>query len=81
MDNEIKNKLKKADSLLDQKLRDLETLEQEKIDILKRYAKATSEQRREIEQEIKLSEDKFKKLEEEVTAIYDKIKLLKNDYC
>ncbi|MBE7074557.1 MAG: hypothetical protein E7376_01045 [Clostridiales bacterium] len=80
MDNIMKT-LKKANNALDNKLKDLEQLEAEKLDILKRYAKANDEQRLEIENEMKASEVKFKLLLQDVNEISKKIDKLKKQYC
>lgn len=72
--------LKKASLKLDEKLEDLKKLEAEKVDILKRYSKVDNKERKELELEIELSQQKFMALETEVKAIYEKIEKVKKQY-
>ena len=62
---------------LNEKLELLKKLEQEKIDIMARYQKATSSiERQKIEKEMKISEQKFKKLNDSMLELSKKVKEL-----
>lgn len=77
----IKERLSKANFILDSKLKKLEELETEKKDIIERFSNANDKERAKIEQEMKTSEEKFIALSDEVSAIAEKIKKLKKIYC
>ncbi len=68
------NKIKQ---LLDLKLKELDVLEAEKQDIISRYKTCHEEERKDIEYEMVLSENKFKKLAEEVLELKQKVKNIK----
>lgn len=78
---DINKFIKQCNNALDDKLKQLEILEEEKKDILIRYSKASEEERLLIEQEIIKSEEKYKKLAEETAQLAKKIKKVKNEYC
>ncbi len=75
---EIDEIIKLANLSLNDKLNQLEVLEEEKIQILLRYQKSSLQERKLIEKEMKESEERFKKLSEEVSALSEKVKKLKN---
>ena len=73
----IKNLTVKARAKLDKIMLQLELLEKEKAEIIKKYASATAEQKVLIEAEMRKSEEAFKKLSEEALALAEKVKKLK----
>ena len=73
----IKNLTAKARAKLDKIMLQLELLEKEKAEIIKKYASATAEQKVLIEAEMRKSEEAFKKLSEEALALAEKVKKLK----
>lgn len=78
---EIKDEIKQAEKELDKALKKLNALEKEKLDIMERYIDASDDGRKEIQKEMKASEEKYKALSEEVFALGQKIKNLKKQYC
>ena len=74
---ELEKALSEVEDVLDEKLRELDVLESEKKDIIKRYFESDDSTRVEIQKEIELSIEKYKKLAEETIAFKDEIKKLK----
>ena len=73
----IKEVLEKIKVKLSKKLTELDALETEKKDIIKRFKNAGDKEKILIEKEIKKSTEKFKKLSEEVLALKNKVDELK----
>ena len=77
----VEKQLKQFEKALDEKLKTLDGLEAEKLDIMERYFDADEKSRVEIQKEMKASEEKFKTLAEETLALKEKIKKLKKKSC
>lgn len=73
----IEKQLNQFEKSLEDKLKALDVLEAEKLDIMERYVDADEKSRATIEKEMKASEEKFKILAEETLALKEKIKKLK----
>ncbi len=77
----VEKQLKQFEKALDEKLKTLDGLEAEKLDIMERYVDADEKSRVGIEKEMKASEEKFKTLAEETLALKEEIKKLKRKSC
>ncbi len=75
----LEKQLNQFEKALDEKLKTLDALEAEKIDIMERYVDTDKNSRATIEKEMKASEEKFKTLAEETLALKEKIKQLKKN--
>ena len=73
--------LEQANEILNEKLEQLEVLEEEKKKIVLLYEKVDLNKRVLIEKEMKKSIDRYKKLCDEVLMLSVKIKKLKKEYC
>ncbi len=73
----FEKKLIQTEKALDDKLKALDVLEAEKLDIMERYVDADEKTRAKIEKEMKVSEEKFKTLAEETLILKEEIKKLK----
>ena len=76
----LEKQLNQFEKALDEKLKTLDALEAEKIDIMERYVDTDKNSRATIEKEMNSSEEKFKILAEETLALKEKIKQLKKNY-
>ena len=70
-----------ASDSLDDKLQQLELLEEEKKEIISKYENANDTQKKLLEKEMKKSEEKYKNLCDEVLTLSEKVKKLKKQYC
>ncbi len=73
----IETQLSQLEKELENKLKTLDALEEEKLDIMERFVASDKNGRVKIEKEMKASEEKFKMLAEETLALKEQIKLLK----
>lgn len=77
----INKLLEQANSILNEKLEQLEVLETEKKEIISMYEKAKPTEKVLLEVEMKKSEEKYKNLCDEVLILSEKVKKLKKRFC
>ena len=77
----INKLLEQANTILNEKLEQLEILETEKKEIISMYKKARPTEKVLLEVEMKKSEEKYKNLCDEVLTLAEKVKKLKDNYC
>lgn len=77
----ISELLEQANTILNNKLKQLEYLEIEKKRIISMYEKASSTERITLENEMQKSKEKYKNLCAEVLTFAEKVKKLKAHYC
>jgi hypothetical protein len=73
----VEKRLKNASERLNLKLKELEVLDIEKQDIMKRYEKASSKEREAIQVEMAESIERYKNLADEVHKIHSEVKSLR----
>lgn len=77
----INKLLEQANTILNEKLEQLDVLETEKKEIISMHEKAKPAEKMLLEVEMKKSEEKYKNLCDEVLTLSEKVKKLKEHYC